>query len=256
MRAVSRRQNHVAIERQYRNMAEGLAREPRAVAYAQEALRRLGRTAKLTIVRGGTDGSRLTEMGLPTPNLSCGGHIPRIRPWNGPAWTKWSSRSSGSSRWPRSGAKIEGDLCRVGRARRAPPRFSKRWGSAARPTLRQGAKIEGEMASEELQGVPPPAADAPPPQEMTSAELAEAKRYGRLGLFCSLADKLIDVVYLTAAVLFLAGPMDGWLQGYPALHRNWSLRLVALFLGSPRCMWSYRSLCRFIRATFWSTVPV
>lgn len=66
----------VAIERQYRNMAEGLAREPRAVAYAEEALRRLGRTAKQTIVRGGTDGSRLTELGLPTPNLSCGGHNP------------------------------------------------------------------------------------------------------------------------------------------------------------------------------------
>jgi tripeptide aminopeptidase len=66
----------VRIDRQYRNMAEGLAREPRAVACAQEALRRLGRTAKLTIVRGGTDGSRLTELGLPTPNLSCGGHNP------------------------------------------------------------------------------------------------------------------------------------------------------------------------------------
>jgi len=66
----------VAIERQYRNMAEGLAREPRAVACAQRALERLGRTAKLSIVRGGTDGSRLTEMGLPTPNLSCGAHNP------------------------------------------------------------------------------------------------------------------------------------------------------------------------------------
>ena len=66
----------VAIERQYRNMAEGLAGEPRAVAYAEEALRRLGRRAKQTIVRGGTDGSRLTELGLPTPNLSCGGHNP------------------------------------------------------------------------------------------------------------------------------------------------------------------------------------
>jgi tripeptide aminopeptidase len=66
----------VAIDRQYRNMAEGLRAEPRAVAYAEEALRRLGRTPKQTIVRGGTDGSRLTEMGLPTPNLSCGGHNP------------------------------------------------------------------------------------------------------------------------------------------------------------------------------------
>jgi tripeptide aminopeptidase len=66
----------VLIERQYRNMDEGLKNEPRAVAFAEEALKRLGRTAKKTIVRGGTDGSRLTEMGLPTPNLSCGGHNP------------------------------------------------------------------------------------------------------------------------------------------------------------------------------------
>jgi tripeptide aminopeptidase len=66
----------VSVKPQYRNLAEGLAREPRAVGYAQEALRRLGREARLTIVRGGTDGSRLTEMGLPTPNLSCGGHTP------------------------------------------------------------------------------------------------------------------------------------------------------------------------------------
>jgi tripeptide aminopeptidase len=61
---------------QYRNMAEGLAREPRAVAHAQLALERLGRKAELTIVRGGTDGSRLTELGLPTPNLSTGEHNP------------------------------------------------------------------------------------------------------------------------------------------------------------------------------------
>jgi tripeptide aminopeptidase len=66
----------VTIQRQYRNMAEGLIREPRAVANAEEALRRLGRSGRRTIVRGGTDGSRLTELGLPTPNLSCGGHNP------------------------------------------------------------------------------------------------------------------------------------------------------------------------------------
>ena len=66
----------VATVRQYRNMAEGLTREPRAVGYAQRALERLGRKAELTIVRGGTDGSRLTEMGLPTPNLSTGEHNP------------------------------------------------------------------------------------------------------------------------------------------------------------------------------------
>lgn len=67
---------NIEIKRQYRNMAEGLRREPRAVALAEEALKRLGRTAHRTIVRGGTDGSRLTELGLPTPNLSCGEHNP------------------------------------------------------------------------------------------------------------------------------------------------------------------------------------
>lgn len=61
---------------QYRNLARGLAREPRAVRYAQEAFRRLARPCRLTIVRGGTDGALLTERGLPTPNLSTGEHNP------------------------------------------------------------------------------------------------------------------------------------------------------------------------------------
>jgi tripeptide aminopeptidase len=64
----------VQVTAQYRNMAEGLAKEPRAVAFAEEAMRRVGLVPKRTIVRGGTDGSRLTELGLPTPNLSTGEH--------------------------------------------------------------------------------------------------------------------------------------------------------------------------------------
>jgi tripeptide aminopeptidase len=64
----------VAVRPQYRNMAEGLAREPRAVEFAEAAMRRVGLEPKLSIIRGGTDGSRLTEMGLPTPNLSSGQH--------------------------------------------------------------------------------------------------------------------------------------------------------------------------------------
>ena len=64
----------VQITEQYRNLADGLEREPRAVAHAVTAHRRLGREPELTIVRGGTDGSRLTELGLPTPNLSTGEH--------------------------------------------------------------------------------------------------------------------------------------------------------------------------------------
>jgi tripeptide aminopeptidase len=64
----------VKVQPQYRNMAEGLAREPRALDLAEEAMRRVGLAPRRTIVRGGTDGSRLTELGLPTPNLSCGEH--------------------------------------------------------------------------------------------------------------------------------------------------------------------------------------
>ena len=73
---VSRRQNLRGYRAAISEYGRGARGEPRAVAYADEALRRLGRTGKRTIVRGGTDGSRLTEMGLPTPNLSCGDHNP------------------------------------------------------------------------------------------------------------------------------------------------------------------------------------
>ena len=62
------------IRNQYRNMADGLIHEPRAVKFAVEAHEALGRPCKLDAIRGGTDGSRLTELGLPTPNLSSGQH--------------------------------------------------------------------------------------------------------------------------------------------------------------------------------------
>ncbi len=64
----------VQVTPQYRNMAEGLRKEPRALSFAEEAMKRAGLEPKRCIVRGGTYGSRLTEMGLPTPNLSCGEH--------------------------------------------------------------------------------------------------------------------------------------------------------------------------------------
>jgi tripeptide aminopeptidase len=64
----------VDIKKQYRNMKEGLAKEPRAVRLAEEAVRRAGLTPRFKAIRGGTDGSRLTELGLPTPNLSAGMH--------------------------------------------------------------------------------------------------------------------------------------------------------------------------------------
>jgi tripeptide aminopeptidase len=64
----------VATVVQYRNMKEYLREHPRVVAAAQEAVRREGIEPRMEIIRGGTDGSRLSEKGLPTPNLFTGGH--------------------------------------------------------------------------------------------------------------------------------------------------------------------------------------
>lgn len=66
----------ITIKQQYRNMREGLAKEPRAIAKAVEATEAAGLEPQLSIIRGGTDGSLLTAMGLPTPNLSTGEHNP------------------------------------------------------------------------------------------------------------------------------------------------------------------------------------
>jgi tripeptide aminopeptidase len=66
----------IAISRQYRNLGDGLKREPRAVEFAKLAFARLGYPVAETIIRGGTDGSLFTEKGVPTPNLSTGQHNP------------------------------------------------------------------------------------------------------------------------------------------------------------------------------------
>lgn len=64
----------VAVEEQYRNMREVLDRHPQVVEYAREAVRRAGLDVRERPIRGGTDGSRLSFMGLPTPNLFAGEH--------------------------------------------------------------------------------------------------------------------------------------------------------------------------------------
>ena len=66
----------VTTRPQYRNMRDGVAREPRAVALAVAAMRAAGIEPRLEPIRGGTDGSALTALGLPTPNLSTGEHSP------------------------------------------------------------------------------------------------------------------------------------------------------------------------------------
>jgi tripeptide aminopeptidase len=62
------------ISETYRNMKEVLDRHPEIVEHAREAVRRAGIEPRHTAIRGGTDGSRLSYMGLPTPNLFAGQH--------------------------------------------------------------------------------------------------------------------------------------------------------------------------------------
>lgn len=66
----------VKITPQYRNLRDGLDKEPRAVPLAEKAHQALGRPVNKSVIRGGTDGSALTAQGLPTPNLSTGQHNP------------------------------------------------------------------------------------------------------------------------------------------------------------------------------------
>ena len=64
----------IKVKKQYRNMIEHLEREPRAADLAAKAIKKAGLKPVYESIRGGTDGSRLSEMGLPTPNLSVGMH--------------------------------------------------------------------------------------------------------------------------------------------------------------------------------------
>jgi tripeptide aminopeptidase len=64
----------VEVEENYKNMKEVLKNFPQLTENAMEAARRAGLTPHLRAIRGGTDGSRLTFLGLPTPNLFTGGH--------------------------------------------------------------------------------------------------------------------------------------------------------------------------------------
>ena len=64
----------IDIKQQYRNMKRVIDRHPEIVDYAMEAIRRAGLTPVKTSIRGGTDGSRLSFMGLPCPNIFAGEH--------------------------------------------------------------------------------------------------------------------------------------------------------------------------------------
>ncbi len=70
------------VHRQYRNMRQYLEPVPFVAQAAREAIRAEGLQVRNVPIRGGTDGSRLSEMGLPTPNIFTGGHeFHSVREW-------------------------------------------------------------------------------------------------------------------------------------------------------------------------------
>ena len=70
------------VHKQYSNMKSYIAPQPQVIAAAEAALRAEGIEPVRTAIRGGTDGSLLSEMGLPTPNLFTGGHeYHSVREW-------------------------------------------------------------------------------------------------------------------------------------------------------------------------------
>ncbi len=60
------------VEESYRNMREVIDQHPLVVEHARQAITRAGLTVRERPIRGGTDGSRLSFMGLPTPNIFAG----------------------------------------------------------------------------------------------------------------------------------------------------------------------------------------
>ena len=86
-----------------------------------------------------------------------------------------------------------------------------------------------EMANASTDQIPNQSAPESP-AGMTPEQLAEARQYSRYSLACTLADKALDVVYLTVAAFVLARPLDDWLQHFWSPLARWaSLRLAALY---------------------------
>ncbi|MDR2072915.1 MAG: peptidase T [Spirochaetaceae bacterium] len=72
----------VDVTAQYYNMKEQISRRPEVLAKLEEAARRLGISLSRKPIRGGTDGSRLTELGVPTPNIFTGGrNFHSVKEW-------------------------------------------------------------------------------------------------------------------------------------------------------------------------------
>ena len=79
----------IAIEESYRNMAYKIREDSKVLDYALEAVERIGVTPKRQAIRGGTDGARLSYMGLLTPNVWAGGqNFHSVREWVSLEWMK------------------------------------------------------------------------------------------------------------------------------------------------------------------------
>jgi tripeptide aminopeptidase len=74
MKEFPRSTYRLEIKQQYRNMKQVIGRHPEIIDNAMEAIRRTGLKPVRTSIRGGTDGSRLSFMGLPCPNIFAGEH--------------------------------------------------------------------------------------------------------------------------------------------------------------------------------------
>jgi tripeptide aminopeptidase len=74
MKGFPRSTYRLEIKQQYRNMKQVIQRHPQVIDNAMEAIRRAGLKPVKTSIRGGTDGSRLSFMGLPCPNIFAGEH--------------------------------------------------------------------------------------------------------------------------------------------------------------------------------------
>ena len=73
-KAVKRTSYEVIISEQYRNMKEVLDKHPHVVEFAEKAISAAGLPVRKSKIRGGTDGSKLSFMGLPCPNIFAGEH--------------------------------------------------------------------------------------------------------------------------------------------------------------------------------------
>ena len=124
------------VQEQYRNMGPALDEHPDVVSMAEEAIRRVGVEPVHTIIRGGTDGARLTEQGLPTPNIFTGGQLYHSRARVGVVAGHGRRRGDGGraraalGRAPRLVTRPHRSLRRRGEASLAPtslPAMSRRW---------------------------------------------------------------------------------------------------------------------------------